>query len=421
MKIKRVRGVKDILPGEIEKWQWVESVTHSVFSNYGFKEIRVPIFEYTNVFFRGIGETTDIVEKEMYTFKDKAGELITLRPEGTASVARAYVENKLYNPSFLNKLYYIGPMFRYERPQSGRFRQFYQIGVEAIGAQSPTLDAEVVCMVIELFRLLNLQNIELQINSLGCPECRPQYREFLKRSAQKNFEELCKNCQERLNKNPLRLLDCKVDSCSKIAEKLPKTVNYLCKKCDHEFSIVRDLLSLAKIDYTLNFKLVRGLDYYSKTAFEIVSSNLGAQSAVCGGGRYDQLIEDFGGPPTPCFGFAIGLDRLVSLISLDNDSKLFKKADLFIVSLGEIAEKETFRITNELRCHGISVERVYDSTSIKSQMRKADKSGADFVIVIGKDELNSGECALKKMSNGQQKKISLKDLLADPRKCFNLQ
>ncbi len=412
MKIKKVRGVKDILPGEIEKWQWVESITHSVFSNYGFKEIRVPIFEYTNLFSRGIGETTDIVEKEMYTFEDKGGEKITLRPEGTASVARAYVENKLYNPPSLKKLYYIGPMFRYERPQAGRFRQFYQIGVEAMGSQSPSVDAEVICMVMELFERLQLKNPELQINSLGCPECRPQYRELLKKAGQEKFEELCNNCQQRLDRNPLRLLDCKVESCSQIAEKLPKTAEHLCEKCDQDFSLVKELLNSAKIDFDINFKLVRGLDYYSKTAFEIVSSDLGAQSAVCGGGRYDQLVEEFDGPATPCFGFAIGLDRLVSLVSADNNSEIFRNADLFIVALGEAAEKESFKLAQELRKQGIWVERAYESTSMKSQMRKADKSGSNFVLILGDNELKSGACPLKNMANGEQKDISLEALIA---------
>jgi histidyl-tRNA synthetase len=413
MKIKKVRGVKDILPGEIEKWQWVESITHSVFTNFGFKEIRVPIFEYTKLFSRGIGETTDIVEKEMYTFEDKGGEMITLRPEGTASVARAYVENKLYNPPSLTKLYYIGPMFRYERPQAGRFRQFYQIGVEAMGSQSPSVDAEVICMVNELFKRLGLKNTELQINSLGCPKCRPQYRELLKKSGREKFDELCNNCQQRLDRNPLRLLDCKVKTCSEIAQGLPKTAEHLCEKCDQEFNLVKELLKSTDTDYTVNFKLVRGLDYYSKTAFEIVSSDLGAQSAVCGGGRYDQLVEEFDGPATPCFGFAIGLDRLVSLISTDDNPEVFQKPDLFIVALGEAAEKETFKIAQNLRKQRVWVDRGYESTSMKSQMRKADKSGANFVLILGENELNSGKCPLKNMSNGEQNDISLDTLLTD--------
>jgi len=413
MKIKKVRGVKDILPGEIEKWQWVEAITHSVFSNFGFKEIRVPIFEYTNLFSRGIGETTDIVEKEMYTFEDKGGEMITLRPEGTASVARAYVENKLYNPPSLTKLYYIGPMFRYERPQAGRFRQFYQIGVEAMGSQSPSVDAEVICMVNELLKRLGLKNTELQINSLGCPECRPKYRELLKEAGREKFDEFCNNCQQRLDRNPLRLLDCKVETCSEIAQGLPKTAEHLCEKCDQEFNLVKELLKSTNTDFTVNFKLVRGLDYYSKTAFEIVSSDLGAQSAVCGGGRYDQLVEEFDGPATPCFGFAIGLDRLVSLISTEDNPEIFQKPDLFIVALGEAAEKETFKIAQSLRKQGVWVDRGYESTSMKSQMRKADKSGASFVLILGENELNSGKCPLKNMTDGEQKDISLETLLSD--------
>ena len=412
MKIKKVRGVKDILPGEIEKWQWVESIAHSVFSNYGFKEIRVPIFESTALFSRGIGEATDIVEKEMYTFEDKGGEKITLRPEGTASVARAYVENKLYNPPSLTKLYYIGPMFRYERPQAGRFRQFYQVGVEAMGSQSSSVDAEVMCMVMEFFQQVGLKKLELQINSLGCLECRPKYREILRKAAGEQVEELCGNCQQRLDRNPLRLLDCKVEKCSEIAQILPKTADHLCDLCDQDFNQLKDLLGLAEVEYTINPKLVRGLDYYSKTAFEIASNDLGSQNAVCGGGRYDQLVEEFDGPATPCFGFAIGLDRLVSLISTEEKPQIFRDPDLFVVALGEEAEKESFKLIQQLRKQEFWVERGYESTSMKSQMRKADKSRATFVLILGENELKSGKCPLKNMKNGEQIDVSLDELVS---------
>ncbi|MFQ5444484.1 MAG: histidine--tRNA ligase, partial [Nitrospinales bacterium] len=305
MKIKGIRGVKDILPGEIEKWHWVEKKAQQVFAHYGFKEIRLPIFEKTALFSRSIGETTDIVEKEMYTFTDRGGDQLTLRPEGTASVVRSYIENKMYNPPALVKLYYLGPMFRYERPQAGRFRQFYQIGVEAMGSDNPVVDVEVITMLMEYFQELGLENLDLQINSLGCPECRPKYREALKKDIEKYLNELCANCNQRYQRNPLRVLDCKVERDREIAKGLPKTIDYLCSKCETNFSKVRGLLESTQTKYTLNTQLVRGLDYYCRTTFEVVSSGLGAQNAICGGGRYDSLVEEFDGPKTPCFGFAL--------------------------------------------------------------------------------------------------------------------
>jgi len=418
MKIRSVKGVKDILPAETHKWQWVENVAHQVFARYGFKEIRVPIFEYTDLFARSIGETTDIVEKEMYTFEDKGGDLITLRPEGTASVVRSFIEHKMTNPGNVVKLYYLGPMFRYERPQAGRFRQFYQIGVEAMGSANPAVDAEVMTMLLEFFNELGLKDLELQLNSLGCKECRPQYRETLKDAIKKRLNELCANCANRYERNPLRVLDCKVERDREIACGLPKTVDHLCQKCKDDFAEVQALLDSVGTRYSLNDKLVRGLDYYTRTTFEVASENLGAQNAICGGGRYDSLVEEFDGPDTPCFGFALGLERLISVIPVDKLEGLESRPDLFLVSLGDKAEKESFRIVHELRSQGFSVERSYEGGSMKSQMRKANKSACRFALIIGDNELLSGRYVLKNMETGKQVECEA-DALAEEIKKIN--
>lgn len=410
MKIQSIRGVKDILPGDIEKWQWVEEVARNVFSRYGFKEIRLPIFENTKLFSKSIGETTDIVEKEMYTFEDRSGEQITLRPEGTASVVRAYIEHKMYNPPSVVKLYYMGPMFRYERPQAGRFRQFYQIGIEAMGTDSPTVDVEVMTLLIEFFRLLGLNNLELQINSLGCADCRPKYRETLKTAIRGHLGELCKNCNHRYERNPLRVLDCKVERDREIAQELPKTKDHLCASCRTNFDQVQALLDSTQTPYSLNPLLVRGLDYYTRTTFEVVSTGLGAQNAICGGGRYDSLVEEFEGPPTPCFGFALGMERLISVIPFGDKIDLETRPDIFVVGLGDEARSVTFKIIHELRQNGFSVDQDYVGGSMKSQMRKANKSGARFSLIVGENEIKSGKYLLKDMENSSQNEVSAQDL-----------
>ena len=407
MKIQSIKGVKDILPGEVEKWRWVEITAHNVFSRYGFGEIRIPIFEYTNLFTRGIGETTDIVEKEMYTFKDRNGDKITLRPEGTASTVRSYIENKMYNPPGLVKLYYIGPMFRYERPQAGRFRQFYQIGVEAMDSAEPSLDAELIGMVMDFLGRLGLKGLELQLNTLGCSKCRSAYRKILKGAIYDHLNGLCKNCQERYERNPLRVLDCKVEHDQIVAQGLPKTADHICDACKNHFKDVIKFLESAKIPYILNPNLVRGLDYYNRTAFEIISAGLGAQNAVCGGGRYDTLVEEFGGPSTPCFGFAIGFERLISLIPPEKTDGLLQNPDIFVVSLGGAARTESFKIIQKLRREGIAAERTSEEGSMKSQMRKANKAECRFVLIIGENEIESGEYVLKSMKDGSQSNISI--------------
>ena len=413
MKIQSIRGVKDILPDEIWKWQYIESVAHNIFPRYGFREIRLPIFEDTRLFSRSIGEATDIVEKEMYTFNDRGGDSITLRPEGTASVVRAYVQHKMYNPPSVLKMFYIGPMFRYERPQAGRLRQFNQIGVEAMGSPSPIVDVEVMTMLMEFFRELDLNNIKLEINSLGSQECRPRYRELLKTEIEKHLDYLCSNCTTRYQRNPLRVLDCKVEQCGKIAEGLPKLIDHLDAASANHFSEVHSLLDSAGTPYSVNPSLVRGLDYYNRTAFEVTSKHLGAQNAICGGGRYDTLVEELDGPSTPCFGFALGLERLVSLVPF-NDMKNFQKyPDVFIVCLGEETKTTGFQIAHELRLKGFWVERDYEMGSMKSQMRKANKMQSRFSLILGENEIRSGKFVLKNMATGEQKECPAQELATE--------
>jgi len=421
MKIQSIRGVKDILPGEIEKWQWVEKIARNVFHRYGFKEIRPTIFEKTQLFSRSIGEATDIVEKEMYTFADRSGEQITLRPEGTASVVRAYIEHKMYNPPSVVKVYYLGPMFRYERPQAGRFRQFYQIGIEAMGTDNPVIDVEVMTLLVEFFRQLGLTDLELQINSLGCSDCRPQYREVLKTAIRGHLNELCENCNRRYERNPLRVLDCKVERDRQIAGELPKTCDHLCETCRTNFTQVQALLDSTETPYSLNPLLVRGLDYYSRTTFEVLSTNLGAQNAICGGGRYDSLVEEFDGPPTPCFGFALGMERLISVIPFETVTYSRSRPDIFIVSLGEEAKSQSFRMTHQLRKGGVTVDQDYDGGSMKSQMRKANKSSSRFALIVGENEIRTEKYLMKDMESGSQIEIpaenfvpAVKKRLAEP-------
>lgn len=411
MKIQSIRGVKDILPEETWKWQWVESMAHQVFARYGFHEIRVPIFEDTRLFSRSIGETTDIVEKEMYTFEDRGGDSITLRPEGTASVVRAYIEHKMYAPPSVMKMFYIGPMFRYERPQAGRLRQFHQIGAEAIGSSSPAIDAEVMTLLTEFFRELGLHNTKLQINNLGSRICRPQYRKILKSAIKKHLNNLCGNCINRYERNPLRVLDCKSEQCKAIAQNLPKMIDHLDETSQQHFDEMRTLLDIAKTPYTINTNLVRGLDYYNMTAFEVTSDNLGAQNAICGGGRYDTLVEELSGPSTPCFGFALGMERLVSLIPFKEE--INKNPDIFLVCLGDTAKIPGFQAVYELRLKGIKVNRDYDMGSMKSQMRKANKSKCRFTLIIGESEINSGSYVLKNMGNGEQHEVDANNLPAE--------
>lgn len=409
MEIKAIRGFNDILPDEIGKWQFVEKTVREVFEGFGFDEIRIPILEKTELFTRGIGEATDIVEKEMYTFTDKGGGSLTLRPEATASMARAYLEHKLYTFDPVAKLYCIGPMFRYERPQKGRYRQFYQIDAEVFGVANPIVDAEVILMLIHFLRRVGLEKLELQINSLGCRGCRPKYREELKAFLSKKSFQLCEDCRRRLQTNPLRIFDCKVQTCQEAIVDAPKVSDFICEECNQHFNRVKEYLSLAGLEYVLNPKMVRGLDYYTRTAFEVVSYDLGAQNAVTGGGRYDNLFQEIGGLDIPGIGFAIGMERLISL--LPKDKGLKRPLDLFIAVQGKDGKQDAFRIAHQLHLERIRAEFDYEEKSLKSQMRRADKLGAQYVLILGEEELKKGRAVLRNMANQSQEEIPLKDLV----------
>lgn len=407
MEIKAVRGVKDILPGEVEKWQFVERTARQIFERYGYAEIKVPIFEQTSLFARSIGEATDIVEKEMYSFEDQGGEKLTLRPEATAGICRAYVEHKLYQQPGFVKFYCIGPMFRYERPQAGRFRQFYQIDVEAIGEASPVVDAEVLAMLVAFLRSLGLQQLELRLNSLGDAVCRPRYREALLAFIQQHLTELCVECQRRSERNPLRVLDCKKEDCRRVMREAPRTVDFLCKSCRQHFETVGRLLARVGISYVLDPKLVRGLDYYTRTTFEVLAEGIGAQNSVTGGGRYDGLIEEIGGPPTPGIGFAIGFERLVTVLEQQGLTVTEPRPDVFVAPLGEAALPPAFTLVEQLRHAGLRAEIGYDEKSLRSQLRRANKLGAAFTLMLGERELTMGKVAVKDMQGGAQEEVAL--------------
>lgn len=409
MEIKAIRGFNDILPDEIGKWQFVEKTAREIFEGFGFSEIRIPIIERTELFSRGIGEATDIVEKEMYTFVDKSGNSLTLRPEATASMARAYLEHQLYSFDPVAKLYCIGPMFRYERPQKGRYRQFYQIDAEVFGVNNPMVDAEIILMLIHFLKKVGLEKLELHINSLGCRECRPKYREELKKNLTGNSFQLCEDCQRRLHTNPLRIFDCKVETCHEAVAKAPQMLDFICNECGEHFGQVKEHLAMAGLDYILNPRMVRGLDYYTRTAFEVVSYQLGSQNAVTGGGRYDNLFQEIGGLDVPGIGFAIGMERLISL--LPPGKEFFQYPHLFIAALGERSSREAYRLTHQLHLQGIRAELDYGGKSLKSQMRRADKLKARYVVILGEEELKQGRAVLRNMETKSQEEISLQDIV----------
>jgi histidyl-tRNA synthetase len=408
MEIKAIRGFNDILPDEIGKWQFVEKIAREIFEGFGFSEIRIPILERTELFSRGIGEATDIVEKEMYTFTDRSGNSLTLRPEATASMARAYLEHQLYTFDPVAKLYCIGPMFRYERPQKGRYRQFYQIDAEVFGVENPMVDAEVIVMLVRFLRRVGLEKLELQVNTLGDRNCRPRYREELKRFLTSKSFQLCEDCQRRLQTNPLRIFDCKVETCQEAIADAPKVSDFVCSECQKHFDKVKEYLEMAGLEYILNPRMVRGLDYYTRTAFEVVSYQLGSQNAVTGGGRYDNLFQEIGGLEIPGIGFAVGMERLVSL--LPKDKGFISYPHLFIAALGEEPFKEAYRMINQLHLDGIRAELDYEGKSLKSQMRRADKLKARYVLILGEDELKRGKAVLRNMETKSQEEISIDKL-----------
>ena len=406
------RGTKDILPEQIGNWVEIENKIREICKLYGYEEIRTPIFEHTELFKRGIGEGTDVVDKEMYTFTDKGDRSITLRPENTAAVVRAYLQNKLYADGGLKKLFYIGSMFRYDRPQAGRLREFHQFGVEALGEKNPAVDAEIILLAWDFLKNLGLNDLKLKINTVGCPKCRPIYRKKLQEYFSDYKDELCEDCQKRIEKNPLRLLDCKVDGEKHFVEDAPKIETCLCDDCREHFNKVQKFLQAAKVDFEIDSRLVRGLDYYTKTAFEIQYTPLGAQSAVAGGGRYDGLVEEIGGNPTPGIGFAMGIERI--LIALEKQNLLQQKKnnpEIFIVAQGDTAEIYAFEILSQLRRKNIFSEMDFAKRSMKAQMKQAAKSGAKFALIIGDDEINSSTVTAKNLESSEQEKISLQDFL----------
>ncbi|GAB4300687.1 MAG: histidine--tRNA ligase [Desulfuromonadia bacterium] len=405
MSLTAIKGFNDILPGEVEIWQRIEETARRVFSLHGFSEIRIPILEKTELFARSIGDATDIVEKEMYSFVDKGGNRATLRPEGTAGVMRAFIEHKLHALDSVTKLYYLGPMFRYERPQKGRYRQFHQIGAEVIGVADPMVDAQLLVMLTQFFAALGLDEPRLMINSLGCPDCRPSYRETLVSYLSSRTHLLCEDCRRRIGTNPLRALDCKVEGCREATVDAPAMLDHLCSPCASHFDRVQRYLHLSGTPHRVDRRMVRGLDYYTRTTFELVTSLLGAQSAVAAGGRYDRLIADLGGPALPGIGFALGVERVALLLS--GMSGRVDPPRLFIAAIGEEPRRRGFALMTELQRRGVSVAVDYEGKSLKSQMRRADRFGSPFVLIVGDRELEQGEGVLKRMENGEQRSIQL--------------
>lgn len=405
------RGTKDILPEQVGNWLWLENKIRELCAVYGYEEIRTPTFEHTELFQRGIGEGTDVVDKEMYTFKDRGDRSITLRPENTASVVRAYLQNKLYANAGLTKLFYIGSMFRYDRPQAGRLREFHQFGVEALGEKNPAVDAEIILLAWDFLKSLGLDDLKLKINTVGCPACRPIFKKKLTEYFTEEIDELCGDCRRRLEKNPLRILDCKVDGAKEVMEDAPKIETCLCDDCREHFNSLKKFLTAAGVDFEIDNRLVRGLDYYTKTAFEIQYAPLGAQSAVAGGGRYDGLIKEIGGDDTPGIGFAAGLERILLALELQ---KLLpeqnKKIAAFVVSGGAAAEIYSFKLLTELRRKNISAAMDFGKKSMKAQMKAAAKSGAKFALIVGEDEVANSTVTVKNLETAAQVTVPLAEV-----------
>jgi len=407
--MKGIRGFKDILPGEVEKWQYVESEARRVFGLFGFLELRIPLLERTELFARSIGEATDIVGKEMYTFPDRDGDSLTLRPEATTSIMRAYLEHGLDVKEPVGKYYFIGPMFRYERPQKGRYRQFHQVDAEILGVQEPQADAELLVMLMRFLGGLALKNLNLQINSLGDPACRGPYRDEIQKFLRGKSEKLCEDCQRRLETNPLRVFDCKKEECQAQLAGAPVVLDFLCPDCRRHFDRVKGLLDELRLPYAVNPRMVRGLDYYTRTAFEVVAGDLGAQNAVCGGGRYDGLAEEIGGPSVPAIGFAIGVERLVML--LPEEKNYLRYPDVFVAALGKEAQQKGFALAQELRDAGVWVELDYEGKSLKSQMRKAGRFKTPWVVILGEEELKKDRAVLRDMATKAQEEVALEEVI----------
>lgn len=405
---KAIKGTKDVLPKDVHKNQYIEATALDIASKFGYKEIRTPVFEHTELFQRGVGDTTDVVQKEMYTFDDKGGRSITLRPEGTAGAVRSYLENGLCNEALPQKVCYLISCYRYEKPQAGRLREFHQFGVECFGSASPLADAEIIALAKSLFDTLGVKDLSLEINSIGCPTCRAEYHKALKEYFSSRKDELCNTCKSRLDRNPMRILDCKSPICHEIAEGAPVVIDYLCDECKEHFENVQKYLKAQNIEYTINPQIVRGLDYYTKTVFEFVSNAIGAQGTVCGGGRYDGLVEELGGQHTPSLGFAMGIERLMLLMEAQGcEFPEAEKPDLFIVALGEKATLKAVEIAKDMREEGFSALLDLNQRSVRAQMKYADKLGAKFNVVIGDNEVEAKTAKLKNMQTGEETEINL--------------
>lgn len=402
------KGTKDILPDQVYRWHFVENRFADICAKYGFKEIRTPMFEHTEVFARGIGDTTDVVQKEMYTFNDHAGRSITLKPEGTSGAVRAFIEHKQYAEVQPTKYYYVTDCFRYEKPQSGRLRHFHQFGIEVFGTPNMLADAEVISLGYDFLTELGITEIELRINSVGCPECRSKYREALREFLYPHYDELCNTCKDRYERNPMRILDCKSEVCQQIAKGAPRMLDYLCDDCRQAFEELKQNLTSLGIEYTIDPNIVRGLDYYTKTAFEFVTTKIGAQGTVCGGGRYDHLVEELGGPPIPGVGFGLGIERLLLLMEANQiEIPEENKPEVFVAVVGEAAKAFGLKLCRQLRQKGVIAEMDTLARNIKGQFKYADRLGARYTLVIGEDELAKGVVSLKDMSRSEQREISI--------------
>lgn len=415
MLTKAPRGTKDITPKDAYKWNYVENKFREVCALFGYEEMRTPVFEHTELFKRSVGDTTDIVQKEMYSFTDKGERDITLKPEGTAGVVRAFIENKLYADTQPTKLFYITPCFRYERPQAGRQRQFHQFGIEALGSDKPSIDAEVIALAVQFFGEVGLKDLAVSINSVGCPTCRAKYNDLLKEYLDKKSDVLCDTCLERKDKNPMRVIDCKVPTCKENLTDIPFMADHICGDCKDHFEKLQEYLTEMEINYIVDKSIVRGLDYYKKTAFEIISNDIGSQSTVCGGGRYDGLVEQLGGPKgISGIGFAIGAERL--LLTMENNNIEIENptsTDIFIVTIGDKSKTKSFKLLKDLRTNHISADNDHLDRSVKAQFKYSDKINSKFTIVIGDDELENDSATLKNMATSEQTTIKLSEIVKE--------
>ncbi len=406
------KGTKDILPDQSYIWQYIEDNIRDITGTYGYKEIRTPIFEHTELFERGVGDTTDIVQKEMYTFLDKGDRSITLKPEGTAGVARAFIEHSLYAQSQPTKLYYVTPVFRYEAPQSGRLRQHHQFGVEVFGAKEPSIDAEIIGLAMSLFNRLGIKELSINISSIGCPKCRPKYQKALKIYLEDRYDKLCTTCQERYERNPLRILDCKEESCQRLLSDVPMILDYLCEECNDHFESLKQYLQNMGLEYEINPMIVRGLDYYTKTVFEIIANEGKFKGTVCGGGRYDGLVEECGGPATSGVGFGMGLDRLIMVMEGQKiDIPSNKKLDVYVATIGEAAKFKAMELITEFRNNHIAADMDHVGRSLKSQFKYSDKLDVPWVCIIGDNELKENIVKLRDMETGKEVGVSFDNLI----------